>query len=66
MLDYRIAKLASGESAPTGNVSSEPAPEQRAAKKAGGSKVKPKTQGPKQNPPSAGVPTNPAQPRSTG
>lgn len=29
----------------------------------GGSVVSPETQGPKQNPPSQGVPTNPAQPR---
>jgi len=32
---------------------------------AGGS-VSPQTAGPKQNPPSQGVPSNPAQPRSTG
>ena len=32
----------------------------------GGSRVSPATEGPKINPPSQGVPTNPAQPRSTG
>jgi hypothetical protein len=31
-----------------------------------GSPVQPATSGPAQNPPSHGVPTNPAQPRSTG
>ena len=67
MLDNRIAKLATDAAAtPAGPVSSEPAPEQRAAPAAGhtGPAVSPATSdAPVINPPSQGVPTNPAQPR---
>jgi hypothetical protein len=66
MLDNRIAKLASdaGAAQPSGVPSDRPAPGQGDSRS--GSKVSPATGGPAQNPPSAGVPTNPAQPRTTG
>jgi chemotaxis protein histidine kinase CheA len=66
MLDNRIAKLASDSSAeqPSGVPSDRPAPGQGSSRS--GSKVSPATGGPAQNPPSAGVPTNPAQPRTAG
>jgi len=64
MLDNRIAKLATDASAaPSGPVSTEPAPEQRETVSTG-SKVSPATtDAPPVNPPSQGVPTNPSQPR---
>jgi hypothetical protein len=68
MLDNRIAKLAtdaSGEQ-PSGTAPDSPTPEQRTAAAGAGSVVTPATSGPAMNPPSQGVPTNPAQPRSTG
>jgi hypothetical protein len=66
MLDNRIAKLATDSSAerPSGVPSDRPAPGQRSSRS--GSKVSPATGGPALNPPSQGVPTNPAQPRTTG
>jgi hypothetical protein len=66
MLDNRIAKLASDSNSeePSGAPSDRPAPGQRQGR--GGSKVSPATGGPAQNAPSHGVPTNPAQPRSSG
>ena len=66
MLDNRIAKLSTGESTPSGGASSAPAPEQVETAKTptGDSKVSPATTtAPAINPPSAGDPTNPAQPR---
>ena len=67
MLDNRIAKLATDSAAtPSGPVSTSPAPEQLASAGAGGSGsgVSPATtDAPPVNPPSAGDPTNPAQPR---
>ncbi|HVM27567.1 MAG TPA: hypothetical protein VM433_07835 [Mycobacteriales bacterium] len=65
MLDNRIAKLATDSSEqPSGVPSDRPAPGQK--KSRSGSKVSPATGGPALNPPSQGVPTNPAQPRTTG
>ncbi len=62
MLDNRIAKLTSDITAqPTGNVDAVDAA--AAACRRGRLKVGPATRGPAQNPPSQGVPTNPAQPR---
>jgi hypothetical protein len=68
MLDNRIAKLASDADAPqpSGTPPTSPTPEQRTAAGGKGSLVSPETSGPAMNPPSQGVPTNPAQPRSTG
>ena len=65
MLDNRIAKLASDASAsqPSGTPPATPTPEQLTAAGGKGSKVSPETGGPALNPPSQGVPTNPAQPR---
>ena len=66
MLDNRIAKLASDASAaPSGAVSSSPAPEQLASGSAVPSRgISPATtSASKINPPSQGVATNPAQPR---
>lgn len=66
MLDNRIAKLATDPTAPLSGGApdapdtAKPTPTRR------GSKVSPATGGPAQNPPSQGVPTNPAQPRTTG
>jgi hypothetical protein len=62
LLEHRLEALRSGDAEPSGG---DPtlAPEV-AQGEAGGSKVSPVTQGPKQNPPSQGVPTNPAQPRT--
>jgi hypothetical protein len=66
MLDNRIAKLAvtPASEQPSGRPSDRPAPGQRSSRS--GSKVGPATGGPALNPPSQGVPTNPAQPRTTG
>ena len=66
MLDNRIAKLATdaGAEQPSGVPSDRPAAGQQ--KSSTGSKVQPSTGGPAQNPPTAGDPTNPAQPRSSG
>ena len=66
MLDNRIAKLSTDAGAtPSGPVSREPAPEQRAAAAAPApAGVSPATTtAPVINPPSQGDPTNPAQPR---
>ena len=65
MLDNRIAKLTSDITVqPTGNVDAPAVPELQPSQIGqGGSKVTPATGGPALNPPSQGVPTNPAQPR---
>ncbi len=66
MLDNRIAKLATDASAaPSGPVSTSPAPEQIAVGGATPSgRISPaSTDAPVINPPSQGVPTNPSQPR---
>jgi len=66
MLDNRIAKLAAAPATeqPSGVPSDRPAPGQGGT--ASGSAVSLATGGPALNPPSQGVPTNPAQPRTTG
>lgn len=64
LMDQRIASLAARDASPTGNVSD--APDLAATPTRRRSKVKPVTSGPAMNPPSQGVPTNPAQPRSSG
>jgi hypothetical protein len=66
MLDNRIAKLATDPTAPLsgGSPAAKDAAKPSRGKK--GSKVSPATGGPAQNPPTGGVPTNPAQPRTTG
>ncbi|HEU0102618.1 MAG TPA: hypothetical protein VFR07_09895 [Mycobacteriales bacterium] len=65
MLDNRIAKLATDASAaPSGPVSTSPAPEQLAAATGPAGALSPATtDAPPINPPSQGDPTNPAQPR---
>ncbi len=64
MLDNRIAKLATDAgAAPSGPVSTEPAPEQRVTASAPATISPATTNAPPVNPPSQGVPTNPAQPR---
>jgi hypothetical protein len=62
LLEHRLGALRSGEATPSGGRPGAPAPE-TAGPAAGGSPVSPATEGPAQNPPSHGVPTNPAQPR---
>ena len=66
MLDNRIAKLAVAPASeqPSGVPSDRPEPGQ--SDTPSGSTVSPATGGPALNPPSQGVPTNPAQPRTTG
>lgn len=61
VLEVRLQELADG-AVPSRGDAAGPAPAQASAPE-GGSKVTPDTQGPVQNPPSQGVPTNPAQPR---
>lgn len=61
VLETRLQELADGAT-PSGGDAAGLAPAQAPAPE-GGSKVSPDTQGPVQNPPSQGVPTNPAQPR---
>ncbi|GAB2689765.1 hypothetical protein [Thalassiella azotivora] len=61
VLEARLRELDEGAE-PTGGSSQAPTP----PPPEGGSAVGPETQGPVVNPPSQGVPTNPAQPRSTG
>ncbi|WP_129336521.1 hypothetical protein [Cellulomonas endophytica] len=65
LVDTRLSELAAGEE-PSGGDPAAVAPELAAgaAGAAGGSAVSPAIQGPAQNPPSHGDPTNPAQPRS--
>lgn len=62
LLERRLVALNTGEAEPSGGNPQAVAPE-AAAGPAGGSKVSPQTEGDPQNPPSQGVPTNPAQPR---
>jgi hypothetical protein len=62
LLEHRLEALRNGDATPSGGQPGAPAPEARGAA-AGGSPVSPATEGPAQNPPSHGVPTNPAQPR---
>jgi hypothetical protein len=65
MLENRIAKLSTDSSAaPSGGDPATPSSAERRPSARGGSKVSPATTGPKQNPPTGGVPTNPAQPRT--
>ena len=64
VLENRLGALRAGAE-PSGGSPTAPAPS-AAPPPEGGSAVSPATTGPKVNPPSQGVPTNPAQPRSTG
>jgi hypothetical protein len=61
ILDHRLLDLAEGQR-PSGGDAAAPAAAPAPAP-AGGGPVSPQTAGPAQNPPSHGVPTNPAQPR---
>ncbi|GGB92192.1 hypothetical protein [Cellulomonas carbonis] len=61
VLQMRRRAVAEGAETSDGDASAPPAD---TSAPAGGSKVSPDTQGPVQNPPSQGVPTNPAQPRT--
>lgn len=63
MLEHRLDRLRSGEASPSGGDPDAMAPE-TAPGATSPSPVSPETQGPVQNPPSHGVPTNPAQPRT--
>jgi hypothetical protein len=63
LLEHRLVALRSGDAQPSGGDPSAFAPEV-ASPVPRGSRVTPETEGPVQNPPSQGVPTNPAQPRS--
>lgn len=60
VLESRLTELAEGAE-PTGGSPGGATPENRSAP--GGSPVEPTTEGPRINPPSQGVPTNPSQPR---
>lgn len=62
ILERRLVALNTGEAEPTGGDPTAIAPEAQ-QQPSGGSKASPDQQGPVQNPPSQGVPTNPAQPR---
>jgi hypothetical protein len=61
VMEVRLRELAEGAQPSAGDPAA-PAPE-LAGPPTGGSPVSPQTQGPVQNPPSHGDPTNPAQPR---
>lgn len=61
-LEARLEALRTGDAAPSGGDPAARTPEVPSGQ-AGGSPVSPDTQAPVQNPPSQGVPTNPAQPR---
>lgn len=61
LLEQRLGAVREGAE-PTGGSPAATAPEVAEPPK-GGSEVSPETQGPVQNPPAHGVPTNPAQPR---
>jgi hypothetical protein len=62
MLERRLVALNTGQAAPSGGDPTAAAPEVSGAP-VHEPKASPQTEGPKQNPPSQGVPTNPAQPR---
>lgn len=62
VLQARLGELEDGAE-PSGGDAAGLAPELAAGGAPGGSTVSPQTQGPTINPPSHGVPTNPAQPR---
>jgi len=62
LLEHRLETLRSGDAVPSGGDPSAGTPEVPRGEP-GGSVASPATEGPKQNPPSQGVPTNPAQPR---
>jgi hypothetical protein len=62
LLRHRLDELHSGAEPSGGDPSGGSRPETSPGTP-GGSRVMPDTQGPKVNPPSQGVPTNPAQPR---
>lgn len=62
VLEQRLVALNTGAAEPSGGDPAAPAPEAAEGER-GDSKVSPATAGPPQNPPSQGVPTNPAQPR---
>lgn len=64
MIQARLTELDNGAE-PSGGAPDALRPEQPPAP-AGQSAVTPATSGPKMNPPSQGVPSNPTQPRSTG
>jgi len=64
VLEQRLRELAAGAT-PSGGDAAGLAPEAAEAPATAGP-VTPATQGPPQNPPSHGVPTNPSQPRPTG
>lgn len=59
MLEHRLASLEDGTAQPSGGEAAAPAPETAAGEPATAAV----TEGPPVNPPSQGVPTNPAQPR---
>ena len=63
LLEHRLEALRSGDSQPSGGDPSASTPEV-AAGEPGQSAASPSGRGPTQNPPSHGVPTNPAQPRT--
>jgi hypothetical protein len=63
ILENRLVALHTGAAEPSGGNPQAFAPEAGQAS-AGGSPVSPAIEGPTQNPPSQGVPTNPAQPRT--
>lgn len=64
LLDARLRELDAGAQ-PSGGSPASAQPE-KPVPESSGSPVSPQTAGPKVNPPSHGVPSNPAQPRSTG
>lgn len=63
MLEHRVEMLRSGQATPSGGDPGAPAPESVHESARATEQASPQTEGPPQNPPSQGVPTNPAQPR---
>jgi hypothetical protein len=64
VLERRLSSLQQGAAEPSGGSPSALAPETPATSAERPEQAAPTTEGPPQNPPSHGVPTNPAQPRT--
>lgn len=64
LLERRLSSLQRGAAEPSGGSPSAPAPETPDTFTERPEQAAPATEGPPQNPPSQGVPTNPAQPRT--
>jgi hypothetical protein len=64
ILENRLASLGRGDAEPSGGSPWAAAPEAHDGPTSGADQASPAHEGPPQNPPSHGVPTNPTQPRS--